>query len=119
MGVARKNLQAEEVKLRQLKAYREEYLTRFSVVSRNGLSAPQMLEYRAFLDKLDQAVRQQEKIVAAHQVEHRSKQDDWRQTHSRSEALNKVVHRYQEQERKSADRREQKESDDRTPRGST
>ncbi|MET0065665.1 MAG: flagellar export protein FliJ [Candidatus Thiodiazotropha sp.] len=112
MGVARRNLEQEEVKLQQLKAYHQEYLERFQTLAAEGISAAQLQEYRAFLAKLDQAIQQQEQIVAASAVNHNSHKDNWKQKHSRTQALNKVVDRYQREEQQNADRREQKESDD-------
>ncbi len=113
MGESHKNLLAEEAKLVQLKQYHEEYLLRFEQAARKGINSSQLQEYRAFLDKLGGAINQQERVVADRKVDHGSKKDDWRETHTRTQALDKVVRRYQQQEQKSADRQEQKESDDR------
>jgi small-conductance mechanosensitive channel len=65
MGQARQHLAQEEAKLAQLRQYHQEYLQRFAQVASQGMSANQLQEYRAFLAKLDEAVRQQEKVVAA------------------------------------------------------
>ena len=117
MGESHKNLLAEEARLLQLKQYHEEYLARFEAAARQGLSSAQLQEYRAFLDKLDQAIGQQERVVEARKLDHSSRQDNWRETHVRSQALDKVVRRYRQQERQTADHQEQKESDDRSQRG--
>jgi flagellar FliJ protein len=116
LGQSHRTLQEEETKLKQLKRYHQEYLQRFEEVAKKGISAPQLQEYRAFLEKLDQTIRQQRDVVSASLVDHSSKKDDWRQKHTRTQALNKVVTRYQQQERKAEDRHEQKESDDRSQR---
>ncbi len=113
MGAARRNLEQEEAKLQQLKVYHQEYLERFQTLAAEGISAAQLQEYRSFLAKLDEAIRQQEQIVAASTVNHNSHKDNWKQKHSRTQALNKVVDRYERQEQQSEDRREQKENDDR------
>ncbi len=112
MGQARKNLEQEEAKLEQLKSYHQEYLERFRQMAGEGMSSTQLQEYRAFLAKLDEAVNQQQKVVAASMVSHSSSKDQWRQKHSRTQALNKAVDRFREQEKKVADRQEQKESDE-------
>ncbi|MEJ2618895.1 MAG: flagellar export protein FliJ [Candidatus Thiodiazotropha sp.] len=112
MGKARKNLEQEEAKLLQLKQYHQEYLQRFEQMAREGMTATQLQEYRTFLAKLDEAINQQQQVVAASMVNHNSQKTNWKQKHSRTQALNKVIDRYQEQERQSADRKEQKESDD-------
>jgi flagellar protein FliJ len=112
MGQARQNLEQEEAKLKQLKHYHQEYLERFHLIASEGMTATQLQEYRTFLAKLDEAINQQEQVVAASMVNHNSRKTNWKQKHSRTQALNKVIDRYQEQEQKTADRREQKESDD-------
>jgi flagellar FliJ protein len=112
MGLAKKNLQQEEAKLEQLKLYHQEYLERFQQMAREGMSATQLQEYRAFLAKLDEAIKQQQEVVAASVVNHSSSKNSWKKKHSRTQALNKAVERFQQQEQKSADRQEQKENDE-------
>ncbi|MEN8178637.1 MAG: flagellar export protein FliJ [Pseudomonadota bacterium] len=116
MGQSHKMLQAEEVKLTQLKQYHQEYLGRFEVAARKGISASQLQEYRAFLSKLDDAIRQQQDVVQASKLDHSTNKDDWRMKHTRTQALNKAVNRFQKQEKATAERNEQKESDERNQR---
>lgn len=112
MGQARRNLAEEEAKLQQLQQYHQEYLGRFQQAASQGISAPQLQEYRAFLAKLDEAIQQQEKVVAASMAKHSDQKDDWKQKHTRTQALGKVVERYRRQERIDQDRKEQKANDE-------
>jgi flagellar protein FliJ len=112
MGQARQHLAQEEAKLLQLKLYHQEYLERFQAVASQGMSVTQLQEYRAFLAKLDAAIKQQEKVVAASMAKHTTHKDDWKQKHTRTQALGKVVERYQKEERKAEHRSEQKENDE-------
>jgi flagellar FliJ protein len=112
MGQAKKSLQQEETKLQQLKQYHQEYLERFKQMAEKGMSATQLQEYRAFLSRLDEAIDQQQQVVAESTVNHRSTRNFWQQKHSRTQALNKAVDRFREQEQKRADKHEQKENDD-------
>jgi flagellar FliJ protein len=116
MGHARQLLAQEEAKLVQLKQYHQEYLARFQQVSSQGMSAAQLQEYRAFLSKLDDAIQQQEKVGATSVANHTTHRDNWKQKRTRTQALDKVVQRYRREERKSADRVEQKENDERNNR---
>jgi flagellar FliJ protein len=116
MGQARQHLAQEEAKLAQLKKYHQEYMERFQRISSQGMSASQLQEYRAFLSKLDEAIRQQQKVVAASLANHSSHKDNWKQKHTRTQALGKVVERHRREERKSAERNEQKENDERNTR---
>ena len=116
MGQARQHLAQEEAKLAQLKQYHQEYLGRFQKAASRGMSASQLQEYRAFLAKLDAAIQQQEEVVAASQANHTSHKDNWKQKHTRTQALGKVVERYRREERRVEDRSEQKENDERNNR---
>jgi flagellar protein FliJ len=116
MGRSHKTLQQEEAKLNQLKQYHEEYLQRFESAAQKGISANHLQEYRAFLGKLDTAIKDQEKVVANSKVDHSSNKDTWRQKHTRTQALNKVAERHLPNEKKAADQKEQKESDERSQR---
>jgi flagellar FliJ protein len=118
MGQARKNLELEEAKLKQLKQYHQEYLARFQQLAGEGMTSKQLQEYRMFLAKLDEAINEQERVVAASMVNHNSRKSNWKEKHSRTQALNKVIDRYRVQEQKVADRREQKENDDHNQRKS-
>jgi flagellar protein FliJ len=112
MGQARKHLAQEEAKLLQLRQYHQEYLDRFKLASSQGISVTQLQEYRAFLAKLDDAIRQQEKIVATSETNHSNQKDNWKQKHTRTQALGKVVERYRKEERKDEDLKEQKANDE-------
>lgn len=116
MGQSRANLAQEEAKLAQLKQYHQEYLTRFQEASAQGMSVAQLQEYRAFLGKLDEAIEQQQKVVAASVANHSTHRNDWKQKRTRTQALGKVVERYRKEEAKAADRNEQKENDERNSR---
>ncbi|MEW8028394.1 MAG: flagellar export protein FliJ [Candidatus Thiodiazotropha sp.] len=117
MGQAKKSLQQEEAKLEQLKQYHQEYLERFQQMAGEGMNANQLQEYRAFLVKLDEAINQQQEVVAASVVNHSSTKNFWKKKHSRTQALNKAVDNFRKQERKIADRLEQKENDEHSHRG--
>ncbi|MES9825646.1 MAG: flagellar export protein FliJ [Candidatus Thiodiazotropha endolucinida] len=116
MGQAKKSLQQEEAKLEQLKLYHQEYLERFKKMAGEGMNATQLQEYRAFLAKLDEAINQQQEVVAASVINHSSTKNFWKKKHSRTQALNKAVDNFRKQERKIADRLEQKENDDHSQR---
>jgi flagellar FliJ protein len=117
MGQARANLAQEEAKLAQLRQYHQEYLERFQEASAQGMSVGQLQEFRAFLGKLDEAIEQQQKVVAASMATHSTHREEWKQKRTRTQALGKVVERYRKEERKAADRVEQKENDERNNRG--
>jgi flagellar FliJ protein len=81
------------------------------------MSAKQMQEYRVFLEKLDRAIKEQERVVLASKSECVNRKEQWQQKHVRTQALGKVMDRFRSAEQKAVDKQEQNESDDRNQRG--
>lgn len=116
LGESRRLLQQDETKLEQLILYQQEYQERFNAVSRQGISASQLQEYRAFLDKLATAIRQQQDQVDKRRMEASGDMDKWRLKHTRTQALNKALDRFRQTEKKAQDKGEQKDTDERNQR---
>jgi flagellar FliJ protein len=110
-------MRAQEERLDELHRYHREYLDRFHASASSGMSATQLQEYRAFLSKLERAIQEQESVVAESRSECSVNQENWQQKHVRTQALGKVMERYQKEEQKQQDVREQKEADERNQRG--
>ncbi len=117
LGDSTRYVHEQEVRLEELRRYHAEYLDRFHAAAKMGMTAMQLQEYRAFLAKLERAIREQEDIIQNGRNVHKFKKDNWQQKHVRTKALGKVIDRYKQAETKEQDRREQKESDDRSQRG--
>ncbi len=117
LGDSQRRMRDQEAKLGDLKRYHQEYLERFETTARQGMSAKQMQEYRVFLEKLDRAIKEQEKVVRASKSECVTRKEQWQQKHVRTQALGKVMDRFRSAERKVVDKREQDETDDRNQRG--
>ena len=116
-GQSQRLMQDQEVRLEELKQYHKEYMQRFQETSKMGMSAVQLHEYRAFLAKLETAIKAQEQIVLASQQNRTNHMENWQQKHMRSQVLDKVVARYASEDRKSSEAREQKETDEHSQRG--
>ena len=117
LGNSQRRAKDQEGRLEELKDYHQEYLERFQNAARSGISASQLQEYRAFISKLELAIREQERIVSSSHDECSSRKQVWQQKHTRTEALGKVMGRFQSEERKDSDNREQRETDDHNQRG--
>ena len=115
-GDSQRHTQEQEAKLDELRHYHDEYLERFNTVSRNGINAAQLREYQAFLAKLDLAIKEQEAVVQASSENQSIKKEAWQQKHVRSKVLDKVMQRYKTEEKHVAEKREQKEADDKNQR---
>jgi len=116
MGAQQEILDRHKNKLTELIKYRAEYAEKMVAVGGTGISAGQMQDYSSFIRRLDEAIVFQRSQIelAVRQLE--VKQREWRVMHTRSEALNKVVSRYQTAEIREQDKREQNESDERAQR---
>ncbi|MCW8943499.1 MAG: flagellar export protein FliJ [Sedimenticola sp.] len=117
LGHSQKRMRDQEAKLDDLRRYHQEYLERFEATARQGMSANQMQEYRVFLEKLDVAIREQEKVVLASKSECVSRKEQWKEKRVRTQALGKVMDRFKSAELKVEEKREQDETDDRSQRG--
>lgn len=109
-------LDERRARLAQLIAYRDEYARGFQAAGATGLSAARLHEYHVFLDRLGQAVEQQQVLVRASERECLASQQRWLELRSRARAIDEVVSRYREREQSEAERREQRESDERAQR---
>ncbi len=116
LGASQREVRDQQARLEELKSYHREYLERFYHASKAGMSSAQLIEYRAFLNNLERAIGEQEKIVLAGTQECSNKKQNWQQRHMRTQVLGKVMHRLEDKDRLAEDARAQKDSDDRNQR---
>ncbi len=118
LGDSQSALKQAQQRLDELKNYREEYIQRFHANGAVGMSAVQMGDYRLFLSNLSRAIEQQTGLVqqAAAVVEQQRQQ--WFTHRGKVKMLGNVVSRFQTEEQRVVDRKEQLEQDEcaqRTP----
>jgi flagellar FliJ protein len=115
-GESQRRLQEEEQRLAELETYRDEYLQRFRALQQQGITVAQLLEYQAFIGKLEAAIRHQGEIVQLRRADAERRMAAWtdRRTHTR--AMDRAVENLAEEERAAGDRRDQKALDDRNQR---
>ena len=99
-----------ERQLMELRGYRQEYATPNGV---GGLTATALMNRQQFVERIDRAIDQQ-----VLEIERQRRLLDqirglWRDAHAREAALDNVIDRYREQERKAEERREQNDIDER------
>jgi flagellar export protein FliJ len=68
--------------------------------------------YRSFLDRLGEALRQQLKSLEAARSEYERRRALWSEKRIEAERLRRAVDRFRKEEQHVADRREQREGDD-------
>ena len=116
LGQSQQYLQAQQAKLEELRAYRDQYARDFEASGCDGLGAMRVQDYRIFLSRLSEAVRQQEAVIAQCCARHEQTRQQWMESRGQSQTFDKLVDRYRLEENKQLERKEQKEQDDRAQR---
>jgi flagellar protein FliJ len=111
MAEAARKVAELERQLEQLKTYRDEYV-QGSTQSGGSMDAVKLQNYRTFLDRLGEAMRQHEKNLQAAHAEHEKRRAAWSEKRIEAESLGRVVDRFRREERHAAERREQREGDE-------
>jgi len=100
-----------EQQMGRLKSYRDEYV-RDSAQSVGSMDAVRLQNYRAFLERLSEAVRLQTQSLGLARAEYESRRAQWSAKRVEAESLGRVIDRFRAEERQSADRREQRDGDE-------
>ena len=119
LGQSQQYLQAQQARLEELRAYRDQYAREFEASGGAGLGATRMHDYRIFLNRLGEAIHQQETLIAQCCARHEQTRRQWLESRGQSQAVDKLVDRYRLEEGKQLERTEQKEQDDRAQRSSS
>jgi flagellar protein FliJ len=108
-----------EAKLAELQSYHANYLRGFAVRAESGIDGAMARDYQAFLARLEEAIRQQNQVVIGARAQRDSELQTWQGAAQRAEAVGQMVKRFQTEEERALDRREQNESDERSQRAWT
>jgi len=113
LGDSLKTRQQAEQRLADLRAYHLEYLDQYRAANQSGMSVARIREYQVFLDKLELAISEQERIVQRADSACADAQTVWRDKYTRTQVMSNVVDRMKADEQREAERREQAQADDR------
>lgn len=113
MGAAQRNLGAAETRLQELQQYHMDYVRGFQQTARAGRNVMALRDFQSFLGRLEEAIRQQEQIVAQARQGVAGSTQLWRSAARKVKAVETVVDRWQVDEQRQENRREQKETDER------
>jgi flagellar FliJ protein len=111
-GLQRRVSDAEN-KLLELERYRDEYQQGFTQRGGFGIGVAQLRDYQAFLGRLTDAIRQQQAVVQRACAERDAEQLHWQQAARRVKAIDHVAEQWQAEERRAAEQREQRDTDER------
>ena len=113
VGEANATWVGDKAQLDDLVKYKGEYLARFREGNQLTMSAQKVMELRAFLVQLDQAIASQERQVAQSLENLRQEQLMWKTVRSKEQAVQSLVTRYQQEEIHVEQKQEQLENDER------
>lgn len=112
LGECQRLLQERMQRLEGLQSYQAEYVRHFQEVGGAGATAQRLHDLQRFLANLATAIEQQQYQVELARQQCEKKRLLWQEARSKSIALEKVVARFQEDERMIAERKEQKVNDE-------
>jgi flagellar protein FliJ len=111
MGERQRQLDEHVNRLDELNSYRSEYTRRFEAGS-DAMTGMNVRDYRLFLSRLNQAIEEQARRVEHARNELEQSRGQWTASRVHSDAINKVVDRFEKDERRQAERREQARNDE-------
>ena len=111
MAEAARKVADLERQLLQLQSYRDEYV-RNSTQSGGAIDAVRLQNYRSFLERLGEAMRQHQKSLETARAEYEKRRAVWSERRIEAESLSRVVDRFRKEEQHAADAREQRDSDE-------
>ena len=111
MAEAERKVADLEKQLGQLKTYRDEYV-RNSTQDNGSMDAVKLQNYRSFLDRLGEAMRQHNRNLEHARAEYEHRRAQWSAKRIEAESLSRVMERFRREEQHAADRREQHDGDE-------
>jgi flagellar FliJ protein len=111
MGEAGRRVGDLERQFEQLRTYRDEYVSK-SGETRGATDAVKLQNYRSFVDRLSEALRQQSTKLDHARAEYEKRRLQWSEKRIEAESLGRVIERFRKEEQHAADQREQREGDD-------
>ncbi len=112
LGYTNRRFQQERDKLVMLQNFRSDYETRYEQAGQKGESYDTLINFRNFLDRLDEAVRQQAAVLEQMQEQLRHNQAEVRKTYHQVQSMEVLADRHADREQLKENRREQKTTDE-------
>ncbi|WP_332778032.1 flagellar export protein FliJ [Polaromonas sp.] len=103
-------------KLEMLLQYRQEYLDQLQVQMRDGVPSAHLRNFQHFIGTLDGAIEQQRALTLQADTRLAHGRSDWQHTQRRLNSFDTLADRVRQQEMLVLNKREQRDSDERTAR---
>ncbi len=118
-GRQRRERDAALQRLEELRLYHREYLERYLSAGRDSGSVARMRDYQSFIDKLEAAIAEQERIVAQLGEVCDLARHAWTAEYTNAQSMSHILQKKREEEAREQLRSEQRQQDDRGPRRSS
>jgi flagellar FliJ protein len=112
VGAAERHLAEMQQKLAALEKYRGEYEAGFATRAGGGVDVVGMRDFQTFLARLGEALTQQREIVVQARKALDAERSHWREAAQRQHVVETLAERWQGEETRAANRRDQNESDE-------
>lgn len=112
VALAEKHLAEMQQKLSALEKYRSEYEAGFAAKAGAGFGAANVRDFQTFLARLGEALNQQRELVAAARRALDAERNHWREAAQRTHVVETLVEKWQGEETRAANRRDQNISDE-------
>ncbi len=112
VALAEKHLVEMQQKLTALEKYRSEYEAGFAARAGAGFGAVGVRDFQTFLARLGEALTQQRDLVAAARKALDAERDNWREAAQRTHVVETLAERWQTEETREENRRDQQMSDE-------
>jgi flagellar FliJ protein len=109
---AERHLAEMQQKLTALEKYRAEYETGFKTRAGAGVDVIGMRDYQTFMARLGEALTQQREQVTLARTALEAQRSQWREAAQRTHVVETLVERWQGEELRAANRRDQLECDE-------
>jgi len=116
LGQLNKQQQSAQQKLDILLEYRKDYQTRLHETSRNGMDQAELRNFQQFIDKLDDAISQQTRLVEHSKISTQAGRSEFDTTQRKLKSFDTLQQRHIEEQKKAGRQSEQKAQDEHTGR---
>src|SRR5690349_19143622 len=112
VALAEKHLVEMQQKLAALEKYRSEYEAGFAAKAGAGFGAANVRDFQTFLARLGEALNQQRELVAGARRALDAERNHWREAAQRTHVVETLVEKWQGEETRAENRRDQNMSDE-------
>jgi len=116
LGQLNKQQHNAQEKLDMLLRYRKDYQTRLQELSQSGMAPADLRNFQQFIDKLDEAIVQQRKVVVTSNVSVQAGRSELDMTHRKLQSFTTLLERHLEEQKKVEAKSEQRALDEHTGR---